>query len=238
MTSDTVVATGVICVIFWLIAYVGIIYRGFKEHTYGMPIAALATNLCWEAAYGFFINPFADHIHTLSIVWFLFDLIILWQVYRYGPTEFDAPVRRYIRPVTLLAIAAAYPAMHLAFFEFNDPDGEYTGFGINVMMSILFITMLVRRGSSRGQSLYIAVAKFLGTLFAWIATALTVTTSATQQWPDSPASFVTDSVTHQDYPLTPLVNYLYLLVFIADIIYIVMLRRRLKAEGVRPWRHF
>ena len=34
MTSSIVVVTGVACAIFWLIAYVGIIYRGFNDKTY------------------------------------------------------------------------------------------------------------------------------------------------------------------------------------------------------------
>jgi hypothetical protein len=239
MTSDIVVVTGVVCTIFWLIAYVGIIYRGAKDKTYGMPIAALAANLSWEAAYGFFINPFGDHIHTLSIAWFIVDVVIFWQVFRHGPGEFEDPVvRKYLRPILFAAVAVAYPVVYLGFFEFNDPDGEYTGFGVNFLMSFLFVVMLWRRGSSRGQSLYIAVAKFLGTFLAWLATALTVTTSPTKQWPDSFASFVVDSATHTSYPLTPLINYLYLVIFLVDVLYIVLLHRRLTAEGIRPWRRF
>ncbi|MFC3892466.1 hypothetical protein ACFOWZ_13370 [Lentzea rhizosphaerae] len=238
MTSSIVVVTGVACAIFWLIAYVGIIYRGFKDKTYGMPIAALAANLSWEAAYGFFINPFGDHIHTLSIAWFALDVIIFYQVYKYAPSEFEEPVRKYIRPILFAAVAVAYPAVHLGFFEFNDPDGEYTGFGVNFMMSILFVTMLISRGSSRGQSLYIAFAKFMGTFLAWLATALTVTTSTTKALPDSFWSFWADSLSHDKYPLTPLINYLYLVVFVFDILYMVMLYKRLKADGIKPLRHF
>jgi hypothetical protein len=106
------------------------------------------------------------------------------------------------------------------------------------MMSILFVVMPLRRDSPRGQSLYIAVSKFFGTFLAWVATALTVTTSVTKQWPDNLASFWADSATHDRYPLTPLVNYLYLVVFLADILYIVLLHRRLRAAGIKPWRRF
>ncbi|WP_436536076.1 hypothetical protein [Actinoplanes sp. HUAS TT8] len=239
MTSQVVVVTGVICTLWWLIAYAGIIHRGFRDRTYGMPIVALGANLSWEAAYGLFINPFADHIHTLSIAWLVVDLVILWQACRYAPREFrDLPsVARYARFLPLIAVVVAYPIVYLGFFEFHDPDGEYTGFGVNCLMSVLFLVLLVRRDSPRGQSLYIAIAKFFGTFFAWLATALTVTTSTTQAWPDSFWSFWADSVRHNSYPLTPLINYLYLVVFVADIIYTVALYRRLKAADIRPWRH-
>jgi hypothetical protein len=103
---------------------------------------------------------------------------------------------------------------------------------------LLFISMLVRRQSARGQSMYVAITKFLGTLFAWLATALTVTTSVHQPWPHSVGSFFSDSVLHRDYPLTPLINYLYLVIFFVDLLYIVMLYRRLRSAGLRPWRHF
>jgi hypothetical protein len=238
MTSEVVVVTGVICTLFWLVAYLGIIHRGFRDQTYGMPIAALGANLSWEAAYGLFINPFADHIHTLSIAWLLVDLVILWQAWRYAPREFPDPaVRRFARALPFIAVVVAYPIVYLGFFEFNDPDGEYTGFGVNCLMSLLFLVMLFRRDSPRGQSLYIAIAKFFGTFFAWLATALTITTSPTQAWPDSFGSFWVDSATHDAYPLTPLINYLYLVVFVADLTYIVLLHRRLTAAGIRPWRH-
>ena len=40
----------------------------------------------------------------------------------------------------------------------------YSAFLQNLLMSVLFIDMLVRRGSREGQSLTIAVNKWLGTL--------------------------------------------------------------------------
>ena len=86
--------------------------------------------------------------------------------------------------------------------------------------------------------MYIAVGKWLGTLFAWIATALTVTTSQSNPLPDGFASFVADSLTHDSYPLTRLINVLYLGIFVADVLYIVLLRARLKEARLSPWRRF
>jgi hypothetical protein len=86
--------------------------------------------------------------------------------------------------------------------------------------------------------MYIAVSKFFGTFFAWLATAFTVTTNKAEPWPDSFGSFVIDSVTHDTYPLTRLINVLYLVTFLVDIGYIVTLRRHLIAAKMSPWRHF
>jgi len=77
---------------------------------------------------------------------------------RVGPVakDFDVPlVKRYFPVFFCAAVAIAFPVVYLGFLEFNDPDGEYTGFGINLMMSMLFVAMLLRRDSPAGQSMYI-----------------------------------------------------------------------------------
>jgi hypothetical protein len=52
--------------------------------------------------------------------------------------------------------------------EFHDL-GTYAAFGQNLMMSVLFIVMLYRRRSLRGQSMSIALCKLLGTALASMA---------------------------------------------------------------------
>ena len=59
--------------------------------------------------------------------------------------------------------------MLLISAEFNDWGGVYAAFGQNLMMSVLFITMLYRRRSLRGQSRGIALCKLLGTALASLA---------------------------------------------------------------------
>jgi hypothetical protein len=70
-----------------------------------------------------------------------------------------------VLPWTLLAIAVAL-VLQLAFIlEFGFLVGRaYAAFLQNLLMSVLFIGMLVRRGHRGGQSLTIAVSKWLGTL--------------------------------------------------------------------------
>jgi hypothetical protein len=43
-------------------------------------------------------------------------------------------------------------------YEFDDWDGAYSAFGQNLLMSVLFITMLYARRSLRGQSVSIAIS--------------------------------------------------------------------------------
>lgn len=237
--SSAVVLFGMLCVLGWLVAYVAIIYRGFADQTYGVPLAALFANLTWEFAYGFLLDPLGDYFHTASVFGFLVDAVIAWQVWRYGAAQFpDSALGRYFRPAFALCLAVALSVNYHAFIDLGDPDGEYTGFGINLMMSILYIKMLEDRGSPAGQSMYIAVGKWLGTLCAWIATALTVTTSPRRTWPTSWSDFARKSLGNRSYPLTPLINVMYGWTFLLDAAYCVLLHRRLRAAGVSPWRRF
>ncbi|MFI5855068.1 hypothetical protein [Streptomyces parvulus] len=237
--SSAVVLFGMLCVVGWLVAYVAIIYRGFADQTYGVPLAALFANLTWEFAYGFLLDPLGDYFHTASIFGFLVDAVIAWQVWKYGAAQFpDSALGRHFRPLFGLFVAVALSVNYHAFIDLADPDGEYTGFGINLMMSILYIKMLEDRGSPAGQSMYIAVGKWLGTLCAWIATALTVTTSPQRTWPTSWSDFGRKALGNRSYPLTPLINVMYGWTFLLDAAYCVLLHRRLRAAGMSPWRRF
>ncbi|MFH8534423.1 hypothetical protein ACH4GE_39200 [Streptomyces tendae] len=237
--SSAVVLFGMLCVVGWLVAYVAIIYRGFADQTYGVPLAALFANLTWEFAYGFLLDPLGDYFHTASIFGFLVDAVIAWQVWKYGAAQFpDSALGRHFRPLFGLFVAVALSVNYHAFIDLADPDGEYTGFGINLMMSILYIKMLEDRGSPAGQSMYIALGKWLGTLCAWIATALTVTTSPQRTWPTSWSDFGRKALGNRSYPLTPLINVMYGWTFLLDAAYCVLLHRRLRAAGMSPWRRF
>jgi hypothetical protein len=71
---------------------------------------------------------------------------------------------------TVLLFATAYIVQWLFVVEFGWMDGsKYAAFLQNLLMSGLFIAMFVARGGPRGQSVVIAVAKWIGTLAPTIA---------------------------------------------------------------------
>lgn len=239
MSTSVVIALGTTCVIAWLFAYIGIIWRGFKDRSFGMPVTALSANISWEAIYSFIYEPFGDYLHVLSIPWFLLDIPIALQCFIYGENDFDAQfIKKNFRLIFLAAIAIAFPINLMAFYEFHDPEGEYTGFGINFMMSILFVSMLLRRDSIYGQSLYIAIFKWLGTLFAFLATSVEATTDFAHPLPADVYTFFTQIISHQTYPLTPLIKFLYLVIFCFDVLYILLLYRKISEKKINPWTRF
>ena len=78
------------------------------------------------------------------------------------------------------------------------------------MMSVLFVAMLLRRQDIKGQSIYIALGKIVGTLLPSILFFLR-------------------------FPNSPLLNFLYVCIFIFDLIYVVLLYAKHKDLGINPW---
>ena len=153
---------------FWTLTYVLMIRRGFLDETYGMPLVALCANVSWEFIFSF-VYPHGPVQHPVDIVWFSLDLIILFQLLRYGPREFvDLPTGVFYAMFGL-ALATSFCAILSVTHEFGDWDGAYSAFGQNLLMSVLFVAMLHVRGSPRGQSLPIALTKMLGTGLASVS---------------------------------------------------------------------
>ncbi|AUB35390.1 hypothetical protein COO91_01268 [Nostoc flagelliforme CCNUN1] len=238
MNTNVVMSLGTTCAISWLVAYIGIIWRGFKDKSFGVPVTAISANISWEFIYAFVYEPFGDYLHVLTIPWLILDIPIAVQCFLYGPKDFDSPfIKKYFRILFPLAIAIAFPLVLMGFYEFHDPAGEYTGFGLNFMMSLLFIAMLLRRDSIYGQSIYIAISKWIATLFAYLATAVEALTNFEHPFPNF-QTFIPDVISHQTYPLTPMINFMYLVTFFADILYIVLLYQKIKGMNINPWTRF
>ena len=194
--------------VFWTAVYVLIIRLGFRDKTYGMPIAALCANISWEFIFSF-LYPHAPPQNFINIIWFGFDLVIVFQMLRFGKFEFALPSLFY--PAFILGLLVSFGAVLAITVEFNDWDGRYAAFGQNLMMSVLFVAMLLKRQEVRGQSIYIALFKMLGTLLPSILFFLR-------------------------FPNSPLLNFLYMSIFVFDLIYAVLLYAKHRELGINPWR--
>ncbi|NEQ55648.1 MAG: hypothetical protein F6K11_36985 [Leptolyngbya sp. SIO3F4] len=154
---------------FWTLTYIFIIKCGFQDKTYGMPLFALSFNLSWEFIFSFIFPESHSHIqHIVDIVWLSFDVIILFQLFRYGIHNFPKLPTTIFYAVIGSAITAGFCSIFFIYSEIQD-SGIYTAFGQNLLMSILFITMLYQRQSLLGQSIWVGIFKLLGTVFASLA---------------------------------------------------------------------
>jgi hypothetical protein len=147
---------------FWALTYLIAIRKGFIDKTYSFPMVALAANISWEAIFSFIIPLFPPQLY-IDYVWFFLDLVIVYQFLKFGRSEFPLYSSRHFYASFATAVAVAFGSILSITYVFQDWLGVYTAFGQNLMMSILFIAMLLNRNSIRGQSIYIAIFKMIGT---------------------------------------------------------------------------
>jgi hypothetical protein len=146
----------------------------------------------------------------INFLWVLFDVVLLYQALRYGPRDYPDLSPRVFRWTFVGVLLWAALIVVVGANEFHDTDGMYTGMIIQVPLSASFLMMLKRRGSSAGQSMYIAVVKLVGSLFAGLTGFLL-------------------------YPSHHLLQVLVPTYFALDVAYLVMLRQTMRREGRPLW---
>lgn len=151
----------------WTLVYVEAIRVGLRDRTYAMPVAALALNFAWESTYA--VREFGSGVSAqgiVNVVWAVADIVIVYTYLRYGRAELPGFVTRPLFAVwTALLFAGAFAVQWLFLAHFGGHDASrYSAFLQNLLMSGLFIAFYASRRGPLGQSLVIAVAKWLGTL--------------------------------------------------------------------------
>ncbi|MFJ7965152.1 hypothetical protein [Streptomyces sp. NPDC096324] len=155
----------------WYLTYILIIRASARDRTLGMPLVAVAINLCWEFTFTF-IEPYPLGFKWSIIIWFCLDLVIVYQTLRYGPAQFPRLSQRAFYAIFGLTVCLALPLVLAVNHAFNDAWGLHSAYFDNLAFSAMFIAMLYSRGSSKGQSVGIAASKLLGTALMSLAFAL------------------------------------------------------------------
>jgi len=190
---------------FWSATYILIIRRGFKDRTFGMPLAALCANISWEAIFAF-LTPHDPPQLYVNYIWFSLDAVIVWQFFKFGKKEFPQLSYWQFYAVFALGISIAIPMILAINYQLEDEVGAYAAFGQNLMMSVLFVTMLMNRKGIDGQSFYIALFKMIGTGLSSLAFYLY-------------RPIAQDSV---------LLQFFFVAIFVFDLIYTVSIYRKCK----------
>lgn len=154
--------------ILWTMVYLDCIRIGIKDKSYAMPLWALGLNIAWEAIY--FVLGYQhsgpDMQTIINGIWCLFDIGLVYTYFKYGRKYFPKNLKPGWFPLWgALVIAVSFLIQVTFLNEFTYAAAPvYSAFLQNLLMSVLFIVMLVQRNSSEGQTMLIAVAKFLGSL--------------------------------------------------------------------------
>ncbi|SCI77545.1 Uncharacterised protein [uncultured Clostridium sp.] len=155
--------------------YIIIIYKSFKDKTCGMPLFALALNLAWEFTFSFIYPPENLLIaRIMFILWLILDLIILYTFFKYGYENLKYKNLITKKELNIFAILDILFSIIFIILFVNDISILYensivqaSGFIANLqnlIMSILFVNMILNRGNTLGQSIFIAIFKWIGTL--------------------------------------------------------------------------
>lgn len=200
----------------WSIVYIDSIRIGFKDKTYAMPLWALGLNIAWEmlqSIFGFIQLGVGAQI-CVNTVWAIFDIFLLVTFFKYGYKHFPKTFsKNQFYAWGIFVVAVSFVIQYMFVVEFPLSDGaSYAAYIQNVIMSVLFISMLVQRGSSEGQTKLIAYAKFLGTVAPTILIGLI---GGEDPFNGAPSSFV---------------FVLGIVCAVLDIIYIIMLTEKQKQE--------
>jgi len=154
---------GCIC---WVIAYALIVRTSYRDKANGLPMVAVALNFSWELLASFwFPNPVALW-HAFDRIWLAVDVVIVVQTLLYGKAFQRIPeIRERFYLIFALAVIAGFIGQYTFVADYPDRLGLVIAFGINLVMSILFVLMFLdRQGDRRGISKGGAVFKMLGTL--------------------------------------------------------------------------
>lgn len=167
-----VIGLAVVSGLCWTLVYLECLRVGLRDRTYAMPIFALGLNLAWEVLYavdglanwGRF-GAFGQTQTVINVVWAGLDVAILWTFFRFGRRawpQLNVSLVVTLGVAALIVGAAVQGVFYVEFGARNAP--VYTAFAQNLLMSVLFVDLLLRRGTASGQSMVIASAKLAGTL--------------------------------------------------------------------------
>ena len=159
----------------WMIVYEECIRLGIKQKTYAMPFWALALNITWETIYSYsdiFLEAHGPLTginvaqSVVNVFWVFLDCVILYTYFKYGKKEWPEQISgKLFVPWSLLVILCSALLQLVFIKEFGFVlAAKYSAFLQNLLMSVLFIHLFISRKNMEGQSLLLAIAKWIGTL--------------------------------------------------------------------------
>lgn len=200
--------------ILWTALYIMVIRRGFLDKTFGIPVAALMLNSSWDFI-NFAIDPMPVPQNLIVLFYFSLQLVIYYQVLRYWRREFPNVSAWQFYSLFVIGLIFSVLLLRTASLDFGETPTWRSGFADTFINSALFIAMFYHRSDLRGQSLYIGLAKLLGSGPFGLGLFL-------HPWPGFEGS-----------ALLPL---LYLGIFILDLYYVILVYLRSRQLGINPWR--
>jgi hypothetical protein len=152
--------------LFWVLAYALLVYEIRRKKFVEMPAYIAGANIGWELVWGFIYHPDTGLLYEWSYkAAFLLDCFIFYSIMRYGTKQpMNAESRRHF----LLFCGVNFlfwVLFSITLFRdgYDTPIGAYSGFIINVILSLQCIFMLFQTGETERFSVLFAWCRMLGT---------------------------------------------------------------------------
>ena len=171
MSIMLIIVLRLMCGGFWMISYSIAIYKGIKDKSYAMPFFALCLNISWEILYFKKVLNGGDGgllWIVMDSIWLILDSGILITYFLYGKKYYPDKLKNYFWVFSIFQLIIEMLIMNEFYINYPFHAKINAGFFINIVMSMLFIDMLIKRNGKEGQSIILAITKFIGTLVATI----------------------------------------------------------------------
>ncbi len=148
----------------WAVVYIISIIDIIKYKTVGIPIVAVCGNFAWEIYWGLFYESNMGELFDIAyFIWFFLDCYIVYSTFKYAyKQEPIVSAQKYQKYIVALVLAMWVVIFYFFIPQSDDAIGAYTGWIVNVNMSMAFILQKIRQPSF-APSKVVAVGKFLGT---------------------------------------------------------------------------
>ena len=225
---DIVKASVIISGLSWTITYFALLYRGFRDKSYGMPFIPLALNITWEIVFSLIFPPKSMGISAeiINFIWMLCDIGIVITYFLYGYQYFKSynitkiewiifSIFGFILSFLIMITGGIFFGEFEQYFHNDIFEGaKFIAFWQNLVMSISFIIMFWERETIDGQSFTIAWSKFIGTSISVGITYL--------------------RIEHRDENIQ-LMSVVISAIFILDVYYMYLIFQRLIKNGINPF---
>lgn len=174
-----------VCSALWTIAYVLYIRKSFRDKSYGMPLISLCSNVSWEFLYIIKSPTILDRI--ASTIPFIVDLFLVYATIKFWPREWKNSPLIAENLVTIITLSIVMSLVGLWAFKIQFQGITdvtfWSGFILQVSVSLMSIIQLLSRGSTRGHSWGIWWCRAVGT-FAVVCLLEMRVWHYPRDWPD------------------------------------------------------
>lgn len=135
----------------WIVVYFYTLRNIFRCQFVEIPLVTILGNIVWEFLWSWvFVTDMGSLFMWGYRIWFFMDCVIVYGAFRYGYKQISIPALARSTPALMVfGIAAWFPALYYYIERYDAPIshmGAYSGYILNVLISITYIPLALRLG--------------------------------------------------------------------------------------------